>query len=319
MPIDHILRTTALDWLSEQVSMHGDVLPALLLKKGFPWHGRNISIISQQGIFRPNGFEVPLSIRTGARSPYDDKQTDDGLLRYDYEGTDPQLLSNRGLRQAMRDQIPLVYAKIVNDKTPRQYLVLFPVFIVHDNPDDLSFMVNLEYALGVGRSVDLNSLNYVSDSKTEQYEVGVNSGQENQIERRYALRTYTQRLHQARFREHVLSAYQDRCSVCNLRHRDLLDAAHIIEDRSDLGDPVIPNGLSMCKIHHAAFDRNVMGITPDYTVQVREDILEEEDGPMLRHGIQAMHGQTLLLPRRPEHRPDQERLAVRYDRFVRAV
>ena len=81
------------------------------------------------------------------------------------------------------------------------------------------------------------------------------------------------RLHQRSFRERVLRAYQNQCTLCRLRHKELLDAAHIIADSEDSGEPVIQNGLSLCKIHHAAYDKHILGITPDYIIKVRTDIL----------------------------------------------
>jgi hypothetical protein len=61
---------------------------------------------------------------------------------------------------------------------------------------------------------------------------------------------------------------------------------------------VVPNGLAMCKIHDAAYDTNIIGIRPDHVVEVRQDVLTEIDGPMLRHGLQEMHGARILLPGR---------------------
>jgi len=61
-------------------------------------------------------------------------------------------------------------------------------------------------------------------------------------------------------------------------HRDLLDAAHIIGDSESTGEPVVTNGLSLCKIHHAAFDRFIIGIRPDFTVEVHPKVLKESDG-----------------------------------------
>ena len=51
------------------------------------------------------------------------------------------------------------------------------------------------------------------------------------------------RLHQATFRERVLHAYRTSCAICRLRHRELLDAAHILPDGHPRGEPVVPNGL----------------------------------------------------------------------------
>jgi putative restriction endonuclease len=127
------------------------------------------------------------------------------------------------------------------------------------------------------------------------------------------------RLHQTAFRERVIHAYRCHCTMCKLKHRELLDAAHITPDREESGEPVVSNGLSLCKIHHAAYDKNILGVSPDYVIHVREDILEEIDGPMLRYGLQGMHGQKLHeIPSRKELRPDRERLEKRYKIFMSA-
>ena len=112
------------------------------------------------------------------------------------------------------------------------------------------------------------------------------------------------RLHQVAFRERVLEAYRRSCAVCRLRHEELLDAAHILPDGHPKGEPVVRNGLSLCKLHHTALDANIMGITPDLKIEIRTDILEERDGPMLTHGIQGFQGQVILVPRSSAQRPD---------------
>ena len=76
------------------------------------------------------------------------------------------------------------------------------------------------------------------------------------------------------------------------------------------------NGLAMCKLHHAAFDRNVIGIRPDLVIEVRGDILEEIDGPMLRYGLQELHGHKLMVvPRSQTDRPKSTFLDERYQLF----
>ncbi len=106
-----------------------------------------------------------------------------------------------------------------------------------------------------------------------------------------------QRLHQRGFRQRVLRAYQQCCAICRLRHDELLEAAHILPDGHPLGEPVIPNGLALCKLHHAAFDRYLIGVTPDLEVTVRLDVLEEIDEPMLQHGLQGFQGRRIHVPR----------------------
>ena len=89
-----------------------------------------------------------------------------------------------------------------------------------------------------------------------------------------------QRMHQREFRQRVRRAYREQCAICRLRHEELLDAAHILPDGHPRGEPVVPNGLALCKPHHAAFDRHVLGVRPDLTVELRPDVLREPDGPM---------------------------------------
>ena len=115
----------------------------------------------------------------------------------------------------------------------------------------------------------------------------------------------------------MLLAYGGRCTVCRISHTELLDAAHIIADGEPMGQPVVPNGLSMCKIHHAAFDTAITGIRPDLTLHVRQDVLDEIDGWMLKGGIQAVHNAKLeVLPVSAAARPDSERLEERYSAFL---
>jgi putative restriction endonuclease len=81
-------------------------------------------------------------------------------------------------------------------------------------------------------------------------------------ERRYALREVKVRLHQASFRDAVLAAYGERCAISRLPEPRLLDAAHIVMDADEqLGQPIVSNSLPLTKIHHAAFDPNLIGRT----------------------------------------------------------
>jgi putative restriction endonuclease len=141
---------------------------------------------------------------------------------------------------------------------------------------------------------------------------------ETDIVRRYAAREFRQRLHQTEFRERVLRAYQHHCAVCRLKREELLEAAHILPDSDPLGAPVVPNGLSLCRLHHAAFDANLIGIRPDCVVEVRQDVLDDSDGPMLIHGLQGFHGARILVPRQRASKPSPVFLEQRYDSFKRA-
>ncbi len=135
------------------------------------------------------------------------------------------------------------------------------------------------------------------------------------IERRYAVRETKVRVHQAQFRRRVLPAYREQCAVCRLKEVRLLDAAHIVGDAEHGGEATVSNGLSLCTIHHRAFDQDLVGISPDYTVHVARKLREDEDGPMLEL-LKGFHAQPIVLPARRAWRPDPERLAARFERFA---
>ena len=61
--------------------------------------------------------------------------------------------------------------------------------------------------------------------------------------------------------------------MCRLRHEELLDAAHILPDMHPLGQPIVPNWLALRKLHHAAFDVNIVGARPDLVIEIRQDVL----------------------------------------------
>jgi putative restriction endonuclease len=300
---DARVRAAAFKWLAEQVDRHGDVLPWKPLSDGFILDGERVPLLGPQGIFKPRVLtDVPLSLTTAPDGPYDDAFSDDGLLLYRYRGDDPNHRDNRGMREALRLGLPLAYFHGVSTG---RYLAAWPVYIVHDDPGALTVTVAVD---------DKEHLRL----QPERPAVAAAYEDIDEGRRRYITAEVRVRLHQRGFRERVLEAYRRQCAFCRLRHEELLDAAHIVPDREPLGDPVVPNGLSLCTLHHSAFDRNFLGLRPDYVIEVRPDILEEHDGPTLAHAIQGLHGQTIILPRPMAQRPNRDLLAWRYSQFKQA-
>jgi putative restriction endonuclease len=293
---DHQVRLAAFQYLDQLQMRHGDSLPWQALASGFELKGRVIPLIGAPGIWKPKVLEIPISITTSPRNPYGDTIGDDGLLRYRYQGNAARSYDNDGLREAMRLAKPLIY---FHGLDKGRYSALWPAVIVHDDPASATFTVACE---------DINALR-----------PDLSATVVDDVRRAYVTRLAVQRLHQTAFRERVLRAYRQSCAVCNLRHVELLDAAHILPDGHERGEPVVPNGLAMCKMHHAAFDANILGIRPgDLRLEIRTDILNEVDGPMLKFGLQAHHGGQLIVPRAADDRPDRDRLEVRYAEFRRA-
>ena len=281
--------------------MLGDRLPHSVLHRGFDFAGTRVPLVGPQGIFKPAVVpRVPLTIMTAPPipnrpRPYDDGLRPDGTLLYKYRGTDPEHHENRGLREAMARHIPLIYLHGIEKGV---YLAAWPVYVVGDDRYSLAFTVDLE-----GRDLSLGSAEAVADRE---------------LHRRYVQVTTLRRVHQEEFRRRVLRAYRESCALCRLRHRELLDAAHIIPDSDPRGDAEVSNALSLCKLHHAAFDQQLIGVRPDLVVEVRADVLTESDGPMLIHGLQQMHGLHWIVPNQTSQRPDPDRLEARYQLFREA-
>ena len=204
MALDQKIRLAAFNWLSEQVGIHGDVLPRKLLERGFGFEGERIVLISPQGIFKPRVMQYPLTITTAPEGPYDDAFGTDGYLSYRYRGKDPNHRDNAGLREAYRNRIPLIYFHGV---VPGKYLAVWPVYIIGDDPAALTFKVAVEDQVSMGRQDD--------------YTVP----EENVLKRAYMTAEVRIRLHQRGFREKVLAAYRSQCAFCKLKYGELLDAA----------------------------------------------------------------------------------------------
>ncbi|MDV6269838.1 HNH endonuclease [Rhodococcus globerulus] len=253
----------------------------------------------QRGIRKPRQLSSALSISTvyrreGADRPYEDAVGADGFLRYKWSGVDPDHQDNRGLRAAMEQKVPLIWFFGVG---PGQFQPVFPVYLVDEEVGLHQFVVATEFARDL----------HVTDSPIESHL------------RRYLIAETKRRLHQPVFRATVMRAYETRCAVCSLGHSSLLDAAHIVPDSDEAGVASVRNGLAMCKIHHAAFDVHILGISPDLVVEIRQDLLEEIDGPMLEHGLKERHGQKLMvIPALRSERPDPELLALSYKKFQSA-
>ena len=247
-------------------------------------------LAGQRGIYNPSYLDHTLSISSSPDGPYDDKVGPDGLLNYAFEDGDPMGGANRKLRRAMVDQMPII---LFERPFPNVWVPIVPAYVVDENRNKRYFRIAVGEEF---RAADFTTATALS--------------------KKYVERIVRQRVHQPVFRARVVTAYRGQCAICRLQHRELLDAAHIIPDSDPGSSAEVSNGLSLCKLHHTAYDRDFLGIDPDYTVHINQSLLEERDGPMLRHGLQEMHGVTLELPRSRADRPDANSLGRRFEEFV---
>lgn len=291
---ERIFRESLFNRVSELANTHDGMLSRQELSE-FVYDGEIVRLIDPQGgIWNPGAswtaspaLSATLSINTTLSGIYDDQEVADGLWRYDYQSGGVEG-KNTKLRKAWELQLPIIWFR--QQEIGRRY-VPYLVYVVDDFPE----------------------LGYCLISPDLSLSLAIKTGDE--IQKRYALREMKQRLHQPAFRAKVLSAYGVRCAVCNLQMGALLEGAHITPDSDPNSSTKVNNGICLCKIHHSAYDATLLGIDTDFSIHIRADVMQESDGPMLKYGLQEMHGKDIILPSQQDHWPDLSRLSHRFHEF----
>jgi putative restriction endonuclease len=255
--------------------------------ENFSIDGEILKMVDQsKGIRNLASWDETLSIISNPDGPYPDKEVSAGVWEYHYQkGTVDG--SNAKLRRAMQTQTPIILLRVIAKGV---FFPVFPVYVIGDDRERRIFTVAVTDNVGINIPDQLDN-------------------------RAYREATAKRRVHQPEFRARVLRAYDEECALCRLKYVQLLDAAHILPDSHPQGYATVQNGLSLCKIHHAAYDSDLLGIDTNYKVHINQRLLEDSDGPMLKHGLQEMHGTRLTLPQDTKLRPLRENLAERFEVF----
>jgi putative restriction endonuclease len=276
----------------------GPDIPYPALVDGFNFRGTRVPFFNRAyGIYRARAQTGPaaLSLNSSFKpNRYQDEATPDGVL-YRYQDGPIDNHFNSWLRNACLLRVPVVY--FIGTRL-NYYRPEYPAYVVEDDPVARRVLVTFGKMRG---PYDEREAAYIEDID----------------ERRYVVREVKQRVHQAQFRGAVLPAYNESCAICRLKEVQLLDAAHIVGDTEELGQPVVSNGLSLCTIHHRAFDQNLVGVSPDHEVHVSRRLLDDDDGPMLEL-LKRFHRRQIVIPDRRAWRPDRDRLATRFEHFHRS-
>lgn len=301
---DTEIRLAAFNRVALLCKVYGDDIPWSAIAEGFVLSDERILLANKAvGIFRPKHMQRGvLSIKTtkpraGRVNIYDDQEDKDGDFIYSLQGSDPNNHYNRSIREAHEDRTPFVYFHAVSEGI---YKAIYPCFVVSIDAAMMRCRVTVGDAL-------TNDYEHVPEELLVM---------PSQVDRRYAVREAKVRLHQATFREMVLSAYSRKCAMTSLPVPELLEAAHIIPDSHDEGVSEVRNGICLSRIHHRAFDSNLIGITPDFRIKVSERLLELTDGPILEEGIKALDGKTMSIPKEKSLRPDPKLLEKRFAAFT---
>ena len=120
------------------------------------------------------------------------------------------------------------------------------------------------------------------------------------------------------FRQAIMGMYDYTCAVCELRiltmdGESVTEAAHIIPFSESYNDDV-RNGISLCKLHHWAFDKGLISLDKNYKMIVSEFILER--GPT-EWMLTELIDKPILLPKYKLLYPAPEALKLHRERIFR--
>jgi len=257
----------------------------------FTTGGRRVFLKGQQGIFKPAELTEPLSITSTLDSPYNDDPIEGSRVLYDFLPSSREF-ENVGLKRCAEAELPLIYFLQVKRRPGPEYVIFAPVFVVGWDDSTRRFLIDLsEQRPGeVVSPAPLARQLMLPAIRTPESPMEIAA-----LSRSYVITEVQRRLYEARFRNQVLDAYRDRCAVCVLRVRPLLDAAHVVPDRDPKPVIEISEGLALCATHHRAFDAHVLRYDSDYRVRIelpeRLTVGEGERAMLL-----AFDGKKLELP-----------------------
>lgn len=123
--------------------------------------------------------------------------------------------------------------------------------------------------------------------------------------RRIVVRTILTRYRAHSFSYRVLAAYGNQCAFCRVQ-LGLLDAAHIIPVAAPNSTDEVTNGISLCKLHHYAYDSNLISFNAAYGIELSQFKLGELTANNLVGGLHAFRRgllPTVHLPSRAIHHP----------------
>ena len=263
----------------------------------FESSGQRVFLKGQQGIFKPAELSEPLSITSTIDSPYNDTTVEGTRVLYDFLPRSREH-DNDGLKRCAELELPLIYLLQVKRRPNPEYVVFAPVYVIGWDEKARTFLVDLseqppgEVASPVPTTRQLD-LSWVRRATAHEVR---------ELTRTHIVTTVQRRLHDAKFRNRILKAYRERCAVCGLAIRALLDAAHVGDDRNTNASIEISNGVALCGTHHRALECGMLTYDDDYRIRIdlpsKAEIGEGEQAMLF-----AFEGKLLNVPRRVEWRP----------------
>lgn len=123
--------------------------------------------------------------------------------------------------------------------------------------------------------------------------------------RRTIIRTIVTKYRSAKFMEKVLGAYGHKCAFCQIQ-LSLIDAAHIIPVASSESTDEVINGVALCKLHHFAYDANLISFNERYRIEVSQMRIHELLASHMAGGVAEFQNamrETVHLPNKAHQHP----------------
>lgn len=291
-----IIREDIFRWLDEQmVELESPIMSRAKLQT-YMYQGHSIKLLNtSRGIQNPKELDTTLSVMTSVRQDtgYIDEMLSERVIKYSLDSADPDKGSNKKLLSALDSGDPIIYFK-PHDNKPGIFEAHYPVYVRSFDPIEKVVYLELEEEFTVyGDPIKLVT------NKEE-----------------YKKRIVKVRQNQQQFRAQVMYAYSAICSVCRLNQYTLIDAAHITPFKESTSVAHVSNGLALCKLHHAAYDQNLLGISQDYQIKIHDSLLLDNDpSESLRVNFIDLNGETLFVPGAAQLQPDRDRLKERFVSF----
>ncbi|MEQ8520420.1 MAG: HNH endonuclease [Cytophagales bacterium] len=126
----------------------------------------------------------------------------------------------------------------------------------------VEYIRNLESLHSFGESAqDLEVLEEVTENPDEVNDAEISGVT---VERQTAIVSVKKKIRDNSFKSRVLTSYSNRCAFCGVQLK-LIDAAHILPVQHD-GTDETSNGISLCALHHRAYDRNLVTFNNEYRI-----------------------------------------------------
>ena len=166
-----------------------------------------------------------------------------------------------------------------------------------DNLESIHLLSKNELKKLVLQSDDLNSINSDGEFKTSERVLTIN---------------HSRQTRDPNFRIKVYDAYNHKCAMCGIG-LEIIDAAHIVPHSHEKGTDNIDNGISLCALHHRAYDRSLIYFDEDLNILMNENKIKYLEKFGLDTGMrkfEKMAFDKIQLPKNYSMRPNVNNIKI---------